>query len=61
MDNRQTRYETIEEHLRHAMQDAHQLGDGFLAYLVEIALLETCMKTVQEPEKRGETTAHGNY
>lgn len=57
MDNTQTRYEVIEANLRMAMEGAKQIGDDFLVYLVEIALLETCMKTAEKPETGGETRA----
>jgi len=57
MHDRNTSYEIIEVNLRHAMEDARQIGDDFLAYLVEIALMETCMKTLQDPKIGGETRA----
>jgi|GEM_PF-1345391 len=57
MHDRQARYQTIEVHLRHAMEDARQMGDDFLAYLIEVALLETCMTTSQDPKSGGEARA----
>jgi hypothetical protein len=57
MHDRQTRYQTIEVHLRHAMEDARQMGDDFLVYLIEIALMETCMKTLPDPKTGGEARA----
>tara|TARA_R100000654_G_scaffold61676_1_gene88623 strand:+ start:394 stop:579 length:186 start_codon:yes stop_codon:yes gene_type:complete len=60
MHDRQTRYQTIEVNLRHALEDARQIGDDFLAYLIEIALLETRTTTSQEPKTGGEARARGD-
>lgn len=57
MHDRKTSYEIIEVNLRMAMEDAKQIGDEFLVYLVEIALMETCMKTLQDPKTGGEARA----
>lgn len=57
MHDRQTRYQTIEVQLRDAMEDAREMGDDFLAYLIEIALMETCVTTSQDPKNGGEARA----
>ncbi|GAB5463360.1 hypothetical protein [Hoeflea alexandrii] len=60
MHDRHPSYEAIEVNLRMAREDAKQIGDDFLAYLVEIALMEACTRTLQDPKTGGEARARSD-